>query len=586
MRTVDNAANATEFLGWRHAPARFPFLLLVSVGALVILPLFFLVFGSLSSSKLLGEFDLADIGMQNYLEVYSSPSTYRVIKNTFVYTIGTVALSLSGGTALAWVLARTDIPFKTFFFVGITMSTAMPGLLQAMAWVLLLSPRMGYLNAAFKAWFGWPPYDIYSMTSMIALEGLRMIPAVFLMMWPILRHIPASLEETARTCGSSESAIFRRILLPLIMPGLLGVSLYIMITVIGVFDVPGIIGLPAGIYVFSTRIYAEVSNPVTANYGAACALSMVFLAILAIGASLYFRIIKNVYRFEVVTGKGYQPKQLLLGWRSKLLVLGLMGIYLLVTIVLPTVTLLWTSLTLIPLPPSWQALSQLNLQAWANIATYPNLWRSILNTVVVSVSTSAAVIALSFAVSYVLVRTEFRLKRWLDFLAFSPHAVPGVILGVSLLWLSLYADKVLPVAFYGTVWPMVIGFTILFLPFGTRATTAGLVQLHKELEEAAHVSGGSAILVFRTIIFPLLSPTFVIVFIWTFGHVFRFTQLPLMLFTGEKSQLLAVLLWYMWDSGAFNMISAFGLTLIAFLSVLSLVLFRLQRRLAVAGEAF
>lgn len=568
---------------WR--PKIFPTSVLLIVGVLAVTPILFLVLGSLSTSSILIDIDPSKMGLANYVEVYSSPSTYKVMTNTVVYVTGTVLFSLVAGMAFAWIVARTDLPFKYGIFLMITMSIAMPSLLQAMAWVLLLSPRMGYINKYFIEWWGGPLYNIYSMSSMIFLEGLRMIPAVMLLMWPLLRKLPASLEETARICGAETHTVFRKILLPLLMPGLVGVTLYIGISVMGVFEIPGIIGLPARIFVFSTRVYAEVLAADTANYGTASALSMVFLIVLVVGTLLYLRSIREIRRFEVVTGKGYLPKETKLGPWMKRILLGIIALYLIVTVVAPTATLLWTSFTPYPMPPSWDAWNRLTLEGWRTLGMYQELGRTVGNTIVVSVVSSLAVIALSFSVAYVLLRSNVSFKKWLDLLAFSPHAVPGVIMGISLVWVSLMADKVLPFHLYGTIWPIALGFTVLFLPFGTRAMTAGLMQLHREMEEVGGVCGASKLNVFRKITFPLLLPTFTIIFIWTFGHVFRMTGLPLMLFSSEEDQVIGVMLWYMWDGGGnFHAVSALGIVLILFLLVLGLLLMLFQKRVSVAGE--
>jgi len=323
-----------------------------------------------------------------------------------------------------------------------------------------------------------------------------------------------------------------------------------------------------------------------ANYGAANALSMALLVMLIVGSIFYFRVIKGVHKFVTVTGRAYRPRQIVLKKNTKAILVSLLMIYLVLAIFLPAVTLLWVSFTPLPMVPSLEAWSRLSLDGWRTMFIWPHLGNTIFNTLVVSTVASFAVVVLSYAVAHVLVRTDAPFKRSLDLLAFSIHGVPGVVLGISLVWLSLYLDKLLPFNIYGTIWPIAVGFTIVFLPFGTRATTAGLLQIHKELEEAGSVSGVSNWYVLIKITFPLLLGTFMIVWLWTFGHVFRMTGLPLMLFGSEESQVIGVLLWFMWDSAdGFNVVSALGISLICFLMVISLILYRMQRYTGVVGES-
>ena len=291
----------------------------LTVGAAVMTPLIFLVLGSFSLAELPTDISLSNLGFENYEEVWWDPDTYKVLNNTVIYTTGATAFGITGAAVLAWLVERTNIPGKLWIYAGVPMTLAMPGMLQAMAWVLLLSPRIGFLNRWSQSLFGLEqaPLNIYSLEGMIFIEGLRLVPTAFLMLVPLLRAMDPALEEAAAMSGAHPRATLRKVTLRLMLPGLLAVLIYQAMTALEVFEVPGILGLPSGIYVFSTKIYSILHSVSTLPaYGQANALAIIYVFI-AIGATyLYARIISHSERFTIITGKGYRPRELDLGhWR-------------------------------------------------------------------------------------------------------------------------------------------------------------------------------------------------------------------------------------------------------------------------------
>jgi len=199
-------------------------------------------------------------------------------------------------------------------------------------------------------------------------------------------------------------------------------------------------------------------------------------------------------------------------------------------------------------------------------------------------TTATATVVLSFIVSLIVIRSKFWGRKLLDQLAFMPHAIPGIVMGIAFFWLFLKLDF-LPL--YGTIWAISIGFTISFLAYGTRSMNAALLQIHKELEEAAYVSGAPPWRTMRRIFVPLLMPTLVGVWIWVVLHAVRIAGMPLMLYEGPKNQVLAILIWNMWDEGYVPAVAAIGtllmLVLLALTVAVRLLGFRRQATQVVGG---
>jgi iron(III) transport system permease protein len=536
---------------------------------LVLVPLSFLILGSFSTARLPTDFSLETMGWVNYLKVYTDPDTYALLGNTVVYVAGSALLGISLSVTLAWLVERTNMPGKVWIYAGVPMTLAVPGMLQAMAWVLLLSPRIGLINKSLQNLLDLdqPPINIYSLGGMIFLEGLRLVPTAFLMLVPLMRSMDPTLEEAAAVSGARPFSATRKVTLRLLAPGLVAVMIYQVMTALEVFEIPGILGLPAGIYVFSTKIYAIIrSATFMPVYGQANALAMVYLLIAVVTTYFYARMISRVEKYTIITGKGYRPRQFDLGgWRY--LALACVFLYLFLAILLPFLVFAYASFLSYLQTPSLEAMKGMTLKNYRFLAQYGEAGDALKNTILMVLMTATATVLLSFFVSLVVVRSKFWGRKLLDQLAFVPHAIPGIVLGIAFFWVFLKIDF-LPI--YGTVWAISIGFTVSFLSYGSRAMNASLLQIHKELEEAAYVSGARPWRTLWRVFLPLMLPTFVGVWIWVVLHAVRIAGLPLILYEGPRNQVLSILIWNMWDQGYVPAVAAIGTLLMLTLLLLTL----------------
>jgi iron(III) transport system permease protein len=553
--------------GWTRADA-WHWIVFLTVAGAVVTPLVLLVLGSFSLADLPTEFTFSEMSIENYEEVWLDPGTMRIINNTLIYVTGATTIGITLAVVLAWLVERTNMPGKIWIYAGVPMTLAMPSMLQAMAWVLLLSPRIGYLNNVM-AELGIGPINIYSLGGMIFIEGMRLVPTAFLMLVPLLRSMDPALEEAAAMSGAHPASSLRRVTLRLMLPGLMAVLIYQAMTALEVFEVPGILGLPSGIYVFSTKIYSVLhSVTLTPNYGEANALAIVYLGIAIVATILYSRVIRHSERFSIITGKGYRPRELDLGrWRYA--ALGLVILYLTLAVILPFLVFLFTSFLPFLQQPGIEAFKSMTL------GNYLQLWNTelvgtvLFNTVILVIAASTLTVLVSFLVSMVVVRSKFWGRRILDQLAFIPHAIPGIVLGLAFLWLFLQADA-MGIPLHGGVLAMTIAFTVGYMAYGTRSMNAAILQIHKELEEAAQVSGAVRWRTMWRVFFPLMMPTFIGVWVWVMLHVIRTAGKPLVLYEGQENQVLAILIWNMWDEGYIEAVAAIGTLLMGFLLIVTL----------------
>lgn len=539
-------------------------------------PVLMLIIGSFSGVRLPSDFSLERLTLSNYINVYSDPRTYRVMMNTAIYTVGSLFFGLSMAIFFAWLLARTDLPLKWVGYIGIPLTMVIPGMLESMSWVLLFSPRIGFVNRFFTDTLGaaQPLFDVYSMAGMVIIQSLSVVPTALLMLLPLFLKFDPALEEAGAMSGGRMAAVTRRITLPLLIPGIMAVGVYQLVSVLSSFEIPGIIGLPGQIYVFSTLIYSWTSSSAAmggSDYGSANALGMVYVAVCIVGLWAYLRVTRNAGSFAVITGKGYRPRLIELG-PLRWVAFSLVAAYVFITFFMPLMVLSWVSVTPLLLQPTAESLSRVTLKHWVALWTNQNLIQTVGNTALMTIVTSTLVVAICLAIGWISIRTKFSGKGVLDQLTFVSHGVPSIIMALALIWLWVQVD-VIPL--YGTLWIIVIGLTIGFLAYGVRTMSAALLQIHTDLEEAAYTSGATMWTTIRRVFVPLLAPAMAGLWIWVALHAVRYITIPLMLETGPHNRVLGAYLWRQWDNGEANLVAAVGLSLVIVMLLVTLIVAQL-----------
>jgi iron(III) transport system permease protein len=550
----------------------FPWLVLAILAALVIAPIFSLVAGAFSLSRLPNEFSLDNVGFDNFYAVWVEQRIDKVIWNTAIYVTGATAFGITSAALLAWLVERSDMPGKMWIYAGVPLGIAVPGILHAIAWVLLLSPRSGFVNRAYMDVTGStaPLFDIYSMGGLIFAEGLRLVPVAFLMLVPLMRSMDPSLEEAAATNGASPLRATRRVTLALLLPGVLAISIFQAITAIENFEVPGILGMPVNLHVFSTRVFNLIDNIGTIPaFGQANAAAVFYLGIALVISFFYLRLVRHSERYSIITGKGYTPRKVRLGrWRKPAFAVALL--FLVVTIVLPFLVLLYVSLVNYLRVPSIDAFMNMTTRHYEAVFAQPRVFRTLMNTIWVTLLTATSVTVISFVIAYIIVRTRFAGRYALDMLSFLPHSIPGIVLGLALFWLLMQFDKYTGASTFGSIYALVMGFTILFLSYAVRAMSVAMIQVHPDLEDAAKLSGAPPWRIALRIFGPLLLPTLVGIWIYVAMLSVRFISLPLILSQGGGNEVLGVMIWSLWDNGNISSVGAIGIMLMGFMFALAL----------------
>ncbi len=514
--------------------------LLAIVGVLVLGPLAVLLRASVAPPNTM-PLETWAVTFSNFKAIFEHPATPTIIGNTLLYAAGSVGIGVAIATFIAWLTERTDMPGQALIRVMMFAWMAVPPLVIGFGWILLINPGNGALNVLARNLFGVQGalFTIYSFWSLILITALSVVPTAYVMIAGLLRNMDPQMESAARVLGGGRFAVARRITLPLLTPGLFSIGIYMVMAVVQAFDLPLIIGLTAKIPVMSTRVFLlSVPDNGIPNYSLSSAFGVVLLAIAVVLMWLYFRAIRTGEKFRTVTGRGFRPKPAVLGalrwpaFTAAMLYFAIMA--------LPVLMLAWTSLFPFYRLPSLEALPLASLANFHRVLDSALVQRALVNTVLLVVLSASVVMLLSALVAWFSVRGGGLLGRVLDVMSFAPTAVPPVVMVMAIL--ILYIKTPL----YGTVWVLIIGHLTIYIAFGTRTMTSALIQIHKELGDAAMISGASWATSLRKVILPLVWPQVANGWLWVAAHSARDLTIPLVLMT-TNNVVIASVVYTMWD---------------------------------------
>jgi iron(III) transport system permease protein len=551
-------------------PAQMLFLLTTATLAYLVLPPFFFI---LHTSLVVDRgLQAGSYTIQHFANIIASLGDMReLLANSMIFSVGSAGIALVYGTLLAWFAERSNAPFRNLAYIAAYISFAIPGIIKVVGWIMLLGPKAGIINSFVMPFTGQPLFNIFSMQGMILVESFLWIPVVFLLMSTPFRAMDPALEEAATTAGSTGWQVFCRVTFPLALPSVLAVLILTFIRSLEAFEIPALVGIPAGVEVLTTKIYLQIRGGLLPKYGEASAYSTILIVMVALGLIPYYRITSKTYKFTTISGKAYRPHRVDLGrWRW----LGAcFMLFLPVLQVFPIAAITWSSLLPFAQAPSMKALSMISLNNYRSALADSGIVGSVLNSLTVSVASATIAIFITFIAAWLIVRASIKARWVLDQMAMLPLVFPGIVMGIAIL--KMYLAIPLPV--YGTIWILVLAFIARYLPYGIRFSHSALLSLHKELEEGALASGANWFQMVRHVVIPLIMPALLAGWIYIFLITFRELSIALLLYS-PGSQVVAVKIWELWDNGHVGELAAFSLVIAAGTVVVGSVFLKIGQR--------
>ncbi len=483
-------------------------LLTLFLAALVLLPLFWLAYYSLTDRS-------GALTFANYSRLLTDPTFFSPALTTFAISGCVALLSCVVAAPLAWLVARTDMPWRGTIRALVMASFVTPSFLGAVAWEILAAPNSGMLNQWYRALFDLEPYDalldIYTVEGVIFVIGCYSFPYVFVLLANALDALPADLEDASSILGGRRWTTLRRITLPMVLPAFLAGGLIAFMQTMTLFGAPAILVFPAGFHVLTTKIWSLFQYPANPNLAAAASMPLLLLTILILRAQRWtLALAFGILAFPVLLPYGALLKTALVRTASDPLTID--------------------SLTLHNLRFVFFEFSATQL--------------ALRNTVVLGLLSATLGTALALVIGYVTGRRLVSGYRVLDFLATAPVAIPGIVLGVGL-FLS-YSRP--PLVLYGTLWILLMAFLTIELPAGYQQIQAAFRGIHPEMEEAGRILGATRLQTLRQITAPLLRTSVISTWCFIFIGVIRELSATIML-TTAPTKLVSVIIYDLNESG-------------------------------------
>lgn len=499
---------------------------------LTVVPLAFLLWTSIWTGYP-GQF-AATFTLDNYIAVYlqGSYDVLGLLSHSVFVATGMMLIAMTMGLTFAWLFVRTNLPTKGAMELVLLSPYAVPGYISAIMYITTYGPNSGLVTTFARETLGVAlPIDIFSPWGITFIVGINGVTAFYLFTVPALQNMDPALEEASRIHGASIHQTVRSISYPLILPAILSGALVTVLRGLGEFSVVEILGVRRGFDVYATAIWAAVRQRAPPEYGESAALAASLLLVTIVLVWYYHHMTSRREDYMTVTGRGYQPNRWDLGkWRWPV-ALGLWVVIFFVWL-LPLLVMVVVSLH-----STWTGAvnpTLVTLDHYAAVMASERIWSSFTNSVIVSVSGATLGTILVVGLAYYTERTKYRYRQFVEFLSLTPLAIPGIILGTSVLFTFLWVGKIHPVVnLYGTLAIIVIGSIIVYLPFSSRIAIGNIVQIHDDLEESARVYGASWIEQMSDIFLPLFKNTTAVIWFYLLVHIFQLLTIPIMTYTSD-----------------------------------------------------
>lgn len=542
-------------------------LLVVVLAALTAYPMAMLVYGSLHSAPpgVQGEFNL-----DGYRALFTWANA-RILWDTLMIALVKTVLSLLLAVYFAWVVARTDTPCRGALEILITLPFFIPPILTATAWGMLGNPQVGTINLAWSWLTGStePLVNVFSWGGVVWHMMQYSTPFLFLLLVDGFRAMDPSLEEASRMAGAGRWQTARRVTLFLMLPLLTSGFILSFIRGIEAFESPVIFGTPAGVKVLTTEIYEQITQQAEPNYQAATALGFVSVFIMIVLVMCQWALLGK-RQFTTVTGKGYSPRVMRLGW-LRWVTFATAIVFFALTVLIPVAQLVLSSFFKYF---GFYTRDMFTFDHYKAVWENRDLWHALGNTLMLGLGGATATMVLGSLVAYVTVRTRWGGRRIVEFLAWLPWTMPGIVLGIGFLWAYVLLPDWVPI--YGTLNALLLAYIALCTPVAVRVMAGAFGQLGRDIEESSRVHGATFGQTMRRILVGLAWPSFAVGWLLTFFGILRELSASILLYSAD-TKVLSVVMLQMWAGGNPEEVSVIGLLLLVLVLVFRWVDLRVLR---------
>ncbi|MGQ5524357.1 ABC transporter permease [Chitinimonas sp. PSY-7] len=502
-------------------------------------------------------------GLDAYRFIFADPDFWSAAKNSLAIAIGMVVIAVPFGGALAFLMARTDLPGRRWLEPMILVPVFVSPLVLAFGYVVAMGP-VGFYSIWVKQLLGLSqvPWNIYSLSSIAIVAGLTHVPHVYLYSSSALRNLGSDVEEAARVSGASPLRVALNVSLPMTAPSLMFAGVLVLFLGFEIFGLPLVLGDPEGHLVMATYLYKLTNKLGMPSYHLMAAVAVCLIAITFPLVLLQRRLLRSAARFVAMKGKATRPKALPLGvwkWFAAIIVFA----WLVFTLVIPISGIALRSVVEywgegVPLGEA------LTLSHFKEVFAQPNLVRAIVNSMLIGVIGGGLAVICYTTLGLAAHRKQDGVTRAIDYLVLVPRAVPGVLAGLAFLWVFLFVPGLKELRNgIVSVW---IAYTVVWLAYGMRLISSALIQVAPELEEAARVVGASRARTHRQITVPLIKYGLLASWLLVF-MIFEREYSTGVYLLAPGSEVIGSMLVSLWAAGAIDLVAALSLINIGLVAI-------------------
>lgn len=554
-------ARLRRFVRWLTTPHVVLSIIMLAVMVyMVIIPLYRMLMTTITVQEIdlrvLRDSDLGDFTLYHWLRMLTSKiaviMTYEPLTHSLTISLGATIIALIIGGLMAWLVVRTDVPGKNIINLLATVPYIMPSWTIAMAWtVLFKNQKSGGTPGMLEFLTGAPTPDwlAYGPFPIIMSSALHYYTFFFLFVSAALLSIDSSLEEAGELAGAGRWRIMRKITFPLVIPAIASGFIMTFSKTMGTFGGPNVLGVPVQYYTLSTMLR---SNTGIGNYGDGFVLAIVLILFAMVTISINQKLVGTRKSYETIGGRGFMSQKVKLR-NSKLLLTSLVVVFEFIIAVLPLALLIYSTLML---RTGDYSLSNFTLAHWIGqsdlsvnngepgVLLNRKIWMGAWNSIRLSLFTALFTAFFGVILGYAIVKGRgTRLSKIVEQISFIPYVIPGIAFGA--VYISMFTKPVGPIpALYGTFALLVVVSVAKHIPYSARSGVSAMLQVGKELEEAAAIAGASPWHRFKRIIFPLTSTGFVSGFLLTFITTMRELSLIILLVTPSTAVLASMTMRY------------------------------------------
>lgn len=507
-------------------------------------------------------------GGRAYGDALSVDGIGKTLTTTVALGVGSLAISLTLGTMLAWYAMRLPRRWRWMSSVPV-LPIVLPAVAVVVGWAFLFSPQVGFVNVWLRkipfieslpflsvdqptVGLASGPFNVYSVPAIIIITGLQLTPLVFLFVKSGLAQINFESIEAAMASGATQSRAFFGVVLPMLRPSLIYAGAFGMLLGLGQLTAPQFLGAREGIRVLATEVY-RFGGESPADYAVAAAVASPLLIAGVVFIALQRFLLRNDFRFSGAGTKG--ASRPLTPSRLAAPVIGTFG---LLTLALPLLALF-----LVAFQQFWSGdlrAETMTLDNFRAVFSEPRITSALENSIVISVAAMLIALPLAYLLADILYRRRGAgwTRTLLDFIVQIPLGVPAIVFGISLLYVYLGN----PFTLYGSRFLIIITYVILVIPFSVRMLLAARISIGTSHEDAARASGASVVRAHLTILVPMMrgaiAGSCVLMFV-ILTHEFAAS----MFVRSTQTQVLGTLLHTEWTHGSYPMVAAVSIVMSA-----------------------